>query len=55
MAALSESRGWEETILSALGSFAVEHKSFCHSAYIHITGPGHPQSIGGAVIFWGAD
>lgn len=33
MAALSESRGCEETILSALGSFAVVHKSFCHSAY----------------------
>lgn len=27
MAALSESRGCEETILSALGSFAVVHKS----------------------------
>lgn len=34
MAALSESRGCEETILSALGSFAVVHKSFCHAAYI---------------------
>lgn len=54
MAALSENRGCEETILSALGSFAVVHKSFCHSAYTSqdraIRGAKVERSVSGELI-----
>lgn len=54
MAALSERRGREETILSALGSFAVVHKRFCHSAYTSqdqvICGAKADQSVSGELI-----
>lgn len=54
MAALSESRGCEETIPSALGSFAVVHKSFCRSAYtsqdLVIRGAKTERSFSGELI-----